>query len=57
MSVISACLGVARAPFLLLPVTLVALGAAAGASDELLRRDRVRSTVLLVCSDLLEAGS
>ena len=33
MSVISACLGVARAPFLLLPVTLVALGAAAGASD------------------------
>ena len=33
MSTISACLGVARAPFLLLPVTLVALGAAAGASD------------------------
>jgi len=33
MSSISACLGVARAPFLLLPVTLVALGAAVGKLD------------------------
>ena len=33
MPSISACLGVSRAPFLLLPVTLVALGAAAGRVD------------------------